>query len=320
MAGGTRYTRCSKTSTKQELIAEAAGLFKVDSNEYQLDMSCDVKGECLLSQEDTVEKIFQEMKLKTIRFYLLCKPTAAMDVTGVSGESHLTDGCQNPSVFAELPDIPDIIDLLDDDVAVSRAVTEVVNPSRVSAPCPQHRADQREQSTDLTPNPLVEALRVSGIPIPQLEIPPQSESTDPSASVAPVESELYNNLGTPTIFARCNNKPANLIDALFHLACKAEEDETDKCNIVNVTRPDVLDGGMRAFSRSSFQPTNKLSVRFVGEDGIDNGGPTRDFLRLALTEIESKFFCGPDKGKYLRLNAAGRLPLLLKSTSQSLPP
>lgn len=58
-------------------------------------------------------------------------------------------------------------------------------------------------------------------------------------------------------------------------------------NIINVDRQDVLDGAFRGFQRSSFNAKAQLNVRFSGEDGIDTGGLTREFLRLAVRAIES---------------------------------
>lgn len=62
----------------------------------------------------------------------------------------------------------------------------------------------------------------------------------------------------------------------------------------------MLEGAYRGFARPSFKPANLLSVRFGGEPGIDEGGPTREFLRLVLEEIrKSKIFQGEDNSKHL---------------------
>ena len=77
-------------------------------------------------------------------------------------------------------------------------------------------------------------------------------------------------------------------------------------NVVNVAREDVLDGGYRAFCRTSFNARRKLSVRFSGEDGVDSGGPTREFLRLAMYALkESSLFVGPAKAKTVSLDYKG---------------
>jgi len=97
--------------------------------------------------------------------------------------------------------------------------------------------------------------------------------------------------------------PERLVDVLHRLESNLDSDG-DK-NIVNVMREDVLDGGFRGFMRKTFNPCHKLSVRFSGEAAIDDGGPTREFLRLALSQIESKLFYGESTGKFLTLDASG---------------
>ncbi|XP_050396773.1 uncharacterized protein LOC126815252 [Patella vulgata] len=44
--------------------------------------------------------------------------------------------------------------------------------------------------------------------------------------------------------------------------------------IINVSRGDVLSGTKRAFSRKTFRPELGLRVKFSGENGIDDGGPS----------------------------------------------
>jgi len=97
-----------------------------------------------------------------------------------------------------------------------------------------------------------------------------------------------------------------LVDILLDL--QRQVDVNGKMNIVNVDRSDVLDGAMRAFKRKSFCPCNLLSVRFAGEDGIDNGGLTREFLRLAVKAVKNlSIFTGEDSCKNLTLDYRGTL-------------
>ena len=119
-----------------------------------------------------------------------------------------------------------------------------------------------------------------------------------------VDMSVFTQFGSPGVFVR---KPENLKDALYELNMKTEDLSVGKANIVNVMRDDVLDGGLRAFKRQNFNPNNKLNVRFIGEQAIDNGGPTKEFLRLALREVERRFFDGPPTNKTLVLNSAGEI-------------
>ena len=52
-------------------------------------------------------------------------------------------------------------------------------------------------------------------------------------------------------------------------------------NRVNVVRDNMLDGG-----RLSFKPTAPLNMISVGEGGQDTGGPSREFLRLAMLGLQ----------------------------------
>jgi len=98
--------------------------------------------------------------------------------------------------------------------------------------------------------------------------------------------------------------PQCLVDVLRALENHVRVDESCK-NIVNVTCFDVLEGGFRAFTCNTFRSDRKLSVRFAGELAIDDGGPTREFLRLSLKEIAfSRLFYG-DNGKFLTLYMDG---------------
>ena len=76
---------------------------------------------------------------------------------------------------------------------------------------------------------------------------------------------------------------------------------------VDVSREEVLDGARRGFRRATFKNTHMLTVKFSGEAGIDDGGPTREFMRLALKAMhDSHLFEGPNNCKVLAVNIAGK--------------
>lgn len=78
-------------------------------------------------------------------------------------------------------------------------------------------------------------------------------------------------------------------------------------NIVNVVRENVLDGAIRGFSRVSFNPWRPLSVKFAGEDGIDEGGPCREFMRLVVERVQAMpIFCGQPRSRMITLDAASK--------------
>ena len=59
----------------------------------------------------------------------------------------------------------------------------------------------------------------------------------------------------------------------------------DDKNKINVSRNSVMEAGLRAFARENFDLRNRLHVKFLGEQGIDDGGLSVEFLRLFLNEL-----------------------------------
>ena len=68
------------------------------------------------------------------------------------------------------------------------------------------------------------------------------------------------------------------------LSLESQADPTLQCNMTNITRGQVLDGGLKGFTKTQFNPGAKLEVKFAGEFATDNGGPTREFLQLMMSE------------------------------------
>ena len=83
---------------------------------------------------------------------------------------------------------------------------------------------------------------------------------------------------------------------------------TSESNAFNVTRTDIFNGFRRGTARKNFHHLKKLDVLFVdeadiAEGSIDEGGPTREFLRLLLKDIfSSDMFEGPAHSKRLALS------------------
>lgn len=81
----------------------------------------------------------------------------------------------------------------------------------------------------------------------------------------------------------------------------------------NITRSNVWDGAFRGFKRSSFSEKSDLLVKFSDdagsfEEGIDTGGPKREFLTLLMSQLQSRpIFQGPPESRYLVYNATGLL-------------
>ena len=82
-------------------------------------------------------------------------------------------------------------------------------------------------------------------------------------------------------------------------------------NLIKVRRNHVLEDGIAKMSRSRFDPTRPLSVKFADELGssegaVDLGGPTTAFFRLAIAEaFSSNAFVGTASSKVIVINQEG---------------
>ena len=110
--------------------------------------------------------------------------------------------------------------------------------------------------------------------------------------------------------AAVENKKKSLYQILQDLSTVINQDNICKFNI---SRNHIWEGSVRALTRKSFSPQNKVSVKFCDDIGrpegaIDQGGPKREFFTLALEWIvNSQIFCGTEKNKFLSCNATCHL-------------
>ncbi|XP_049895693.1 G2/M phase-specific E3 ubiquitin-protein ligase [Epinephelus moara] len=78
----------------------------------------------------------------------------------------------------------------------------------------------------------------------------------------------------------------------------------------NINRANVWDGAIRGFKRSSFDPSHEILVKFTddegqAEDGLDTGGPKREFLTLLMYYLRTRrIFDGPEDRKFLTFDSA----------------
>ena len=332
--GGTRNLRCLKTCKKGELMEIARNLYKIDPTNNILEMSTDVYGQNLLSANDTVESIHDNLKMNNVRFYLLCKgrgdpetdtivdslpPDELPDLYPVFSEnSVMTTPCcdtpspiTTPSACLSTPSPVPGVSLSTANIVPSASLT-------THSATLDHFHDASVPSTDT--GPIVCLPSSSGLPSACLSSSQNDVLTVclSHTGIAPFENDaevfapstsplhLFENMGTPTVSKKVESseRPTGIIEALTQLASSAEINETDEKNRINVVRENVLEGAIRAFGRNNFKMNNKLDVKFVGEMGIDNGGPTRDMMRLVMKELSQKFFIG-EEDKFLKLDAVG---------------
>lgn len=114
-------------------------------------------------------------------------------------------------------------------------------------------------------------------------------------------SSIVNNMEMPNVSEQiedCDETPQTLLDILSKLQHKIG---CDSLNKFNVFRTDIFNCCVRAMRRKTFRPFNKLSVKFsdcegVAEGAVDEGGPTRELFRLALSFLQnSQLFTGAIK-------------------------
>lgn len=79
----------------------------------------------------------------------------------------------------------------------------------------------------------------------------------------------------------------------------------------NISRANLWEGAARGFRRSSYSENCDMLVRFtddagVFEEGIDTGGPRREFLTLLMKHLKDRpIFDGPEGHRFLVYNANG---------------
>ncbi|XP_023805102.1 uncharacterized protein LOC101162181 isoform X2 [Oryzias latipes] len=87
--------------------------------------------------------------------------------------------------------------------------------------------------------------------------------------------------------------------------------QIDHCAIsrFNICRSDIWDGAVRGFKRGTFSEKKDLYVKFSDdegrlEEGIDMGGPKREFLSLLMRRLNQRpIFDGPPESRYLVYNS-----------------
>ncbi|XP_048112140.1 LOW QUALITY PROTEIN: G2/M phase-specific E3 ubiquitin-protein ligase-like [Alosa alosa] len=77
----------------------------------------------------------------------------------------------------------------------------------------------------------------------------------------------------------------------------------------NICRSEIWDGAVRGFKRGTFSEAKDLLVKFSDdegrfEEGLDTGGPKREFLSLLMKTLSSRpIFDGPPESRYIVYNS-----------------
>jgi len=302
--GGVRKVSVAKDCTAVQLLSVATNLFFPNGMSKLgrlCEFSCRISDFCEqpVKPDMTVGEMYNETKLPMLRFHL---HTAATDVAYVSDDDSLPD-LLHMICDSEVGTISVTSDHIDTSVCnMTKEISAAENYDNlevskrdVDDECDKDKHDEvnihcvQERLVDVL-HRLESNIDLDGDKnIVNIEISEQFVDNE-------CDKDKHDEVNTHCV-------PERLVDVLHHLESNIDSDG-DK-NIVNVMREDVLDGGFRGFMRKTFNPRHKLSVRFSGEAAIDDGGPSREFLRLALSQIESKLFYGESNRKFLTLDANG---------------
>ncbi|XP_030294372.1 uncharacterized protein LOC115594428 isoform X2 [Sparus aurata] len=127
------------------------------------------------------------------------------------------------------------------------------------------------------------------------EIPVSPGLQTPETSLSPfLPEEPVNEINLQTILTK-------LVSGVDFSLCPTS-------NQINVCRSNILKCSLQAFQRRRFNPEAKLDVVFVDEDmnaegSVDEGGPTREFLRLLMKAIHGCYiFEGHESNRRLALS------------------
>ncbi|KAL6466112.1 hypothetical protein MHYP_G00262450 [Metynnis hypsauchen] len=102
------------------------------------------------------------------------------------------------------------------------------------------------------------------------------------------------------------NADLTLLDIIANLSHPIDRGRVSRFNI---SRSNVWDGAIRGFKRATYSETCDMLVKFTDdtgafEDGIDAGGPRREFLTLLMNQLRDRpIFDGPPGRRFLVYNA-----------------
>lgn len=100
----------------------------------------------------------------------------------------------------------------------------------------------------------------------------------------------------------------SICEIIANLALKIDRQAVSRFNIC---RSDIWNGAVRGFKRATFSEKKDMLVKFSDhegsfEEGLDTGGPKREFLSLLMKELHRRpIFDGPVESRYLVYNSTG---------------
>ena len=85
-------------------------------------------------------------------------------------------------------------------------------------------------------------------------------------------------------FLQCRFDVGTLLQA--HRSQILDDDDGEaSTRRITVRRKHLLEDTMKSLRRTPWESSKHLKVVFIGEPGVDDGGPRREYFRLLLAEI-----------------------------------
>ncbi|XP_028513979.1 G2/M phase-specific E3 ubiquitin-protein ligase [Exaiptasia diaphana] len=145
-----------------------------------------------------------------------------------------------------------------------------------------------------------------------IELPNQSTESDDELMKPTFLTKLNPSPGTSS-----QNEGENSYSAYISILEQTPMNTQDKPNTEeennieespNVARTAILEDSIRNILRKCFDIRAKVSVRFADEEGIDVGGPSREFFRLLMKDINERsgIFQGEEYKRVLAINPEAR--------------
>ncbi|XP_034094367.1 uncharacterized protein LOC117561178 isoform X2 [Gymnodraco acuticeps] len=132
-------------------------------------------------------------------------------------------------------------------------------------------------------------------------------ASDRDGEPTPFQEEVQSAPGQNTFYS---TEYLTAPDIVAELSAKIKN---TSCSRFNINRANVWDGAIRGFKGASFDPSHQMQVKFTDdegqtEDGVDTGGPKREFLTLLMECLRMRrIFDGPQDRKFLKFdNAAAK--------------
>ncbi|KAJ8280911.1 hypothetical protein GJAV_G00060890 [Gymnothorax javanicus] len=227
--------------------------------------------------------------------------------TCAPGTSKQPDNAKLTNDHSDTDSDSEIVITLRSKAEFNQADTVVFEPQSESTPKhkPQEKGDAGEHSSTIHPGQIV---------ISDTEDLDPSEKNQGKTSCYSKYTEVY----APWVEEEEEELVSGSVNNVQHAA--VEETDITLPDIIanlshpidhgrvcrfNISRANVWDGAVRGFRRTKYSETFDMLVKFsddagVFEEGIDTGGPRREFLTLLMRHLKDRpIFDGPEGHRYL---------------------